>query len=86
MKILAVSSEFVKCIHTGEAPEDLAAWPWGVDEKSETDIGEHQAQQLGHEKQMVVMHPNEVTGTVDVQNTARKCRIGLLVWSPMLIC
>jgi hypothetical protein len=50
--ISMVSSEVVKvsCIHTGKAPEDFAAWPWSVNEKTETDFGEHQAQQLGYEK------------------------------------
>lgn len=35
---------------------------------------------------MVVMHPNEVTRTIHVQNSARKSCISLLVRGPKLIC
>lgn len=54
------------CIRTREATEDFTAWPWGMNEEADVYVGNQQTEQLGYEKEVVVMHPNEVSRTVNV--------------------
>lgn len=56
-----------------------------MNEESDEDIGNQQTEQLGNQEQVVVMDPDEIARTIYVHYSARKCGIGLLIRSPMLI-
>ena len=56
-----------------------------MNEEADVDVGYQQTEQLGHEKEVVVMHPNEVSRTIDIHYPARKRGINLFIWGPMLI-
>ena len=56
-----------------------------MNEEADVNLGNQQTEQLGYEKEVVVMHPNEVSRTIYVHYSTRKCGIGLLIRGPMFI-
>jgi hypothetical protein len=56
-----------------------------MDEEADVNVGNQQTEQFGYEKEVVVMHPNEVSRAIYVQYSTRECGIGLLIRGPMFI-
>jgi hypothetical protein len=67
-------------LYTYEEGNRYAAWPWGMNEEADVNVGNfgnQQTEQLGYEKEAVVMYPSEVSRTM---YSTRDCGISMLMW------
>jgi hypothetical protein len=72
-------------LHTWQTPEHFAARERRVHEETYDCIGDDLPEHLRHEEEVVVVHPYEVSGAVDIHNAFGEGQIGLLVVGPVFV-
>jgi hypothetical protein len=72
-------------VASGEAAEDLRAGEGSVQEEADRCFGLSFANHLGDQEEMVVVHPDEVTGTVDLCDASGEDLVDVLVGFPRLV-